>query len=122
MSYTVLAAASFINEAFPFSGSSLTIIYAPCRFLRLALSAFLRHSDDFSLGLISQKSTQIVSRGMDVYTVLEAPHLKRRIPLPDCLLTRVYNAVPLLAFSFPAFFRKLLAISSAGILRKKSGK
>jgi hypothetical protein len=24
---------------------------------------------------------------MDVYTVLEAPHLKRRIPLPDCLLT-----------------------------------
>ena len=90
MSYTVLAAASFINEAFPFSGSSLTIIYAPCRFLRLALSAFLRHSDDFSLGLISQKSTQIVSRGMDVYTVLEAPHLKRRIPLPDCLLTIAY--------------------------------
>jgi hypothetical protein len=69
---------------------SLTIIYAPCRFLRLALSAFLRHSDDFSLGLISQKSTQIVSRGMDVYTVLEAPHLKRRIPLPDCLLTIAY--------------------------------
>jgi hypothetical protein len=27
---------------------------------------------------------------MDVYTVLEAPHLKRRIPLPDCLLTIRY--------------------------------
>jgi hypothetical protein len=47
------------------------------------LSSFLRHSGDIFLGLISQKSTQIVSRGMDVYTMLEAPHLKRRIPLPD---------------------------------------
>jgi hypothetical protein len=42
MSYTVLAAASFINEAFPFSGSSLTPLYPQLHLFYCVYIAYVR--------------------------------------------------------------------------------